>query len=69
MVRDRFGETLHVRELFVKDYPYDQLFKLLLRSAYKGWVLLEARTNPADKVAAMTEQRKLFEQLSQSPGS
>lgn len=63
MVRSRFGDTLHVRELLVQEYPYDQLFNLLLKSAYQGWILLEARTNPADKVAAMTEQRRLFEQL------
>jgi hypothetical protein len=30
---------------------------------YAGWVLLEARGNPADKVAALIEQRKKFEEL------
>jgi hypothetical protein len=30
---------------------------------YDGWILLEARTNPQDKVVAMIEQRKVFEGL------
>lgn len=63
MVQDRFGDTCHVRELDSKDYPYDQLLKLFTQLNYAGWILLEARTDPSDKVAAMTEQRKLFESL------
>jgi hypothetical protein len=31
---------------------------------YKGWILLEARSSPEDKVAALIEQRKLFERMS-----
>lgn len=65
MVRDRFGDTVHVREFNVGDYPYPQLMNLFLRSEYAGWILLEARTNPSDKVAALIEQRELFEQMTQ----
>jgi hypothetical protein len=36
---------------------------LLKSSGYGGWVLLEARTKPDDKVAALTEQREVFEKL------
>lgn len=63
MVKDRFGATCHVRELDSTDYPYAQLFKLFKGIDYAGWILLEARTDPSDKVAAMTAQRKLFESL------
>ena len=28
-----------------------------------GWILLEARTNPADKVKALIEQRETFEKM------
>lgn len=63
MVQARFGSTCHVRELDSTDYPYDQLFKLFRSIDYAGWILLEARTDPADKVAAMTAQRKLFDAL------
>lgn len=63
MVKDRFGDTVHVREFNVGDYPYAELMQLFLKSSYQGWILLEARTDPADKVAAMIEQRELFEKL------
>lgn len=63
MVQDRFGATCHVRELDSTDYPYAELMKLFKGINYSGWILLEARTDPADKVAAMTQQRKIFEKL------
>lgn len=63
LVKGRFGKTVHVRELTIDDYPYGQLFRLLHGMKYDGWVLLEARTNPADKVAALTEERLAFESL------
>jgi len=63
MVKDRFGDTVHVRELEDNDYPYQQLLNLFARMDYSGWILLEARGNPDDKTAAMTQQRLTFEQM------
>lgn len=63
LVKDRFGDTVHVRELNLGEYPYPQLMKLFVQMDYKGWILLEARTDPKDKVAALIEQRKVFEEL------
>jgi sugar phosphate isomerase/epimerase len=63
LVKDRFGATVHVRELNANDYPYQDLMRMLAAMDYQGWVLLEARTNPADKVQALIEQRGVFEQL------
>lgn len=63
LVKGRFGKTVHVRELTINDYPYDQLFRLFHAMKYDGWILLEARTNPADKVAALIKERQAFEQL------
>jgi sugar phosphate isomerase/epimerase len=60
LVRGRFGDTVHVRELNDASYPYQSLFDLLVKTDYSGWILLEARTNPPDRVAALAEQRKLF---------
>ncbi len=60
LVRHRFGDTLHVRELDSTDYPYPELMRLLVQTRYQGWVLLEARTSPADRVAAMRAQLELF---------
>jgi len=63
MTSNRFGDTVHVRELNIGDYPYAKLLQLFQSIQYEGWILLEARTDPADKIAAMTEQRKVFEGL------
>lgn len=61
LVKDRLGDTVHVRELNIGSYPYQQLFNLFKAVNYKGWILLEARTEPDDLVAALEEQRKVFE--------
>jgi sugar phosphate isomerase/epimerase len=63
LVKDRLGETVHVRELNIGDYPYPKLMQLLAQMDYAGWILLEARTDPADKVAALIQQRKQFESM------
>jgi sugar phosphate isomerase/epimerase len=58
-----FGDTVHVRELNEGNYPYQELFKLLRGINYDGWILLEARTEPADRVAAMKEQMSVFKTM------
>ena len=63
LVRERFGDTLHVRALTAEDYPWQQLFNLLVETEYAGWVLLEAGGKPDDRVAALREQRELFEKM------
>lgn len=58
-----FGDTVHIRELNEGNYPYQQLFNLFTGINYEGWILLEARTEPVDKVAAMKEQLSLFNKM------
>ena len=62
-VKKWFGDTVHVRELNIGTYPYQQLFDLFAGMNYTGWILMEARTDPADKVAALKEQLVVFNQL------
>jgi len=62
-VKKWFGDTVHVREFNVGEYPYQQLFDLFTGIKYNGWILLEARTEPADKITALKEQLELFYQL------
>lgn len=62
-VKKWFGDTVHVRELNVGEYPYQQMFDLFNGINYNGWILLEARTEPADKIAAMKEQKVLFDKM------
>jgi sugar phosphate isomerase/epimerase len=63
-----FGDTVHVRELNEGDYPYQQLFDLFNAIDYKGWILLEARTEPSDTVAAMKEQLAIFNKMINKKG-
>jgi len=62
-VKKWFGDTVHIRELNEGNYPYQQLFDLFTSIKYEGWILLEARTEPADRIAAMNEQRELFNRM------
>ena len=62
-VKKWFGDTVHIRELNVGDYPYQKLMGLFANINYKGWILLEARTTPADRVAAMKEQLDIFNNM------
>jgi hypothetical protein len=36
---------------------------LFVKVDYHGWILLECRTNPEDRVAALIEQRKVWEEM------
>jgi len=63
LVKKRFGTTVHIRELNIGNYPYQELMNLFVKMDYNGWILLEARSDPADKVKAMIEQREVFEKM------
>jgi sugar phosphate isomerase/epimerase len=63
LVKERFGDTVHVRELNVGEYPYQDLMNLFVKMDYNGWILLECRTDPEDKVKALIEQKQVFAEM------
>ncbi|HKJ79376.1 MAG TPA: TIM barrel protein [Prolixibacteraceae bacterium] len=63
LVKDRFGDICHVRELNVGDYPYQKLMNMFVKMDYDGWILLECRTDPEDKVATLKEQRAVWDKM------
>jgi len=63
LVKDQFGDTVHIREINIGDYPYQELMNLIVDMDYAGWILLEARTDPKDRVAALAEQRQVWQQM------
>lgn len=63
MVNKRFGATSHVHVLDMKDYPFAKLFDLYVAMDYEGWWLLEEGKVPADPVAALAEQKTLFDKM------
>ena len=62
-VKKWFGDTVHVRELNIGNYPYQELMDLFVGMKYNGWILLEARTEPEDRIAAMKEQLSVFNKM------
>ncbi len=63
LVKDRFGDTVHIREVNIGSYPYQELMNLFVSADYAGWILLEARTGPEDRVKALAEQRQAWEEM------
>jgi len=68
-VKKWFGDTVHVRELNEGTYPYQQSFDLFNAIDYRGWILLEGRTEPSDPVAAMKEQIEVFNRMTRKDRS
>jgi sugar phosphate isomerase/epimerase len=62
LLKDRIG-LVHVQELDSPKYPFAEVIKLLVRMDYKGWVELETRVKPADRVKMLAEQRAMFEKM------
>ncbi len=63
MVLDKLGKTVHVREFNVGAYPYPKLIEMLVAADYDGYICMEARTEPEDRVRALTEQREIFDKM------
>lgn len=62
-LRKWFGDTVHIRELNEGTYPYQQMFDLFKGIKYEGYILLEARTAPKDRIVAMKEQLEIFNKM------
>ncbi len=63
LVKDRWGDTIHIHELDTVPYPWQDLANELVRMNYSEWVLWECASDPEDKIAALINQRKLWEGL------
>jgi sugar phosphate isomerase/epimerase len=68
LIKQRLGATCHVHEPDVhqrsgRPYPYQRLFELLVGAGFVGWALLEAVGRPENRVEALSEQRKIFEEF------
>ena len=62
LLKDRIG-IAHVQELDSKNYPFAEAIKLFVKMDYKGWVMLETRVKPEDRVKMLAEQRAMFEKM------
>jgi sugar phosphate isomerase/epimerase len=63
LLKDRFGATVHIRELDRLGYPWQRLVDLLVAMDYRGHLLLECTGKPDDTVAAMAAQARLLREM------
>lgn len=61
LVKDRLGYTIHAHDFKDPEYPYQLMTDLLVKMGWSGWILLENSSNVPDRVAALIEQRGIFE--------
>lgn len=65
LVNDRMG-TVHIHDLRKDNYPWGELFERLKSCGapgFTGWTLIEDGAVPEDIVAAMRENRRVWERL------
>ena len=63
LVRPFLGHTVHLHNLTDPKFPYQQQVDLLVQCGWDGWALLEVTDKVPDRVAALAEQRALWEQM------
>lgn len=64
LVKDRLGATTHIHDLIHSPYPHKQFFELMAGANYTGWLMLEEGKQPKkETVAALAEQKKLFDKM------
>ena len=64
LVKEKIG-IIHIHDLRSTGYPWKEIFSLLKGVDFSGWTLLEEGKVPIDIVAAMHENRAIWEQLVQ----
>ena len=57
------GQTSHVRQLDVPDYPWADLMALFVEHGFDGWILLEAHgdVKPDEVAGKLRQQCALFQ--------
>jgi len=63
LVKDRLGYTIHAHDFKDSEYPHQLMTDLLVKMGWAGWILLENSSSVPDRVAALIEQRLIFEQM------
>ncbi len=63
LVKDRLSRIIHLRDLTSNDYPYQTMVNLLAKMNWEGCANIERSDPVADRVAAMTEQRQVWEAM------
>ncbi len=63
LVRGYLGDTLHLHNLKDTEFPYQLQMDLLVKMGWTGWQLLEVSDKVPDRVAALIEQRQIWDRM------
>ena len=63
LVKDRLGDTLHMRMYKEGEFPYQLQWDLLVAAGWDGWCFVEESVKVPDRVQALTEERLMWEKM------
>ncbi len=63
LVKNYLGDTLHLHNLKDAAFPYQLQMDLLVEMGWTGWQLLEVSDKVPDRLAALIEQRQIWDQM------
>lgn len=63
LVKNFLSRIIHLHDLHDPNYPYQLMVDLLVKARWEGCALMERDGLPPDRVAAMTEQRQVWEAM------
>jgi hypothetical protein len=63
LIRHVLSPTMHVHNLKFDNYPYQDVIDWLVKNRWDGWAFLEVSDKVADRVAALAEQREIWEEM------
>jgi len=63
LVKDLLGDTLHLHNLKDTGFPYQLQMDLLVKMGWVGWQMLEISDKVPDRVLALIEQRRIWDQM------
>jgi hypothetical protein len=62
-IKDRLGDTLHMRMYEPGEFPYQLQWDLLVAAGWDGWCFVEESVKVPDRVKALIEEREMWEKM------
>jgi len=63
LIKDVVSPTMHIHNLKAPGYPYQTVINVMTKAGWDGWAFLEVSDNVPDRVAALAEQREIWEKM------
>jgi hypothetical protein len=63
LIRKWLSPTMHVHNLKLPNYPYQEVIDWLVKERWDGWAFLEVSDKVEDRVAGLAEQRAVWEEM------